>query len=296
MFCYGKKESWYRGIVPNGMLPAVQIDGNTITESDDILEALERTFGPLNGHSMTEQRVVKNRKLERALFYAWCGWLCRDQISAKTEEMAKEDFVRAAQMVEESLASTPGPFFLEEFGTCDVVITPYIERMNASLFYYKGYDIRKEHPKIGQWFDAMEQRECYRGTQSDFHTHAHDLPPQMGGCYFTYGKNELPSSKLVDFGPYMQVKAEVNPKARPEPEESKLEAAFRVARHQEKMRKVNPFGEEAFDEGMRCALTYLLTGEKIKPKTPNADLALRYVRDRISVPRDMPIWSAKRLR
>ena len=27
MFCYGKKESWYKGIVPSGMLPAVAIDG-----------------------------------------------------------------------------------------------------------------------------------------------------------------------------------------------------------------------------------------------------------------------------
>ena len=23
----------------------------------------------------------------------------------------------------------------------------------------------------------------YIGTQSDFHTHVNDLPPQMGGCY-----------------------------------------------------------------------------------------------------------------
>jgi glutathione S-transferase len=49
MFCYGNKESWYKKIVPSGMLPAVQIDGQTITESDEIVEALESTFGPLNG-------------------------------------------------------------------------------------------------------------------------------------------------------------------------------------------------------------------------------------------------------
>ena len=42
-----KKEQWYKRIVPNGMLPAVQIDGKTITESDEILFALEDSFGPL---------------------------------------------------------------------------------------------------------------------------------------------------------------------------------------------------------------------------------------------------------
>lgn len=54
------------------MLPAVQIDGQTITESDDILVALEGIFGALNGHSMNEDKVVANRKLERQLFSAWC--------------------------------------------------------------------------------------------------------------------------------------------------------------------------------------------------------------------------------
>lgn len=65
MFCYGNKESWYKKIVPSGMLPAVQIDGETITESDDILVSLESVFGALNGQSMNDDNVIANRKLER---------------------------------------------------------------------------------------------------------------------------------------------------------------------------------------------------------------------------------------
>ena len=72
MFCYGNKESWYKKIVPSGMLPAVQIDGKTITESDDILIALELIFGALNGQSMDDENVIDNRNLERQLFSAWC--------------------------------------------------------------------------------------------------------------------------------------------------------------------------------------------------------------------------------
>lgn len=72
MFCYGNKESWYKKIVPSGMLPAVQIDGKTITESDDILIALEQIFGALNGQSMDDENVIDNRNLERQLFSAWC--------------------------------------------------------------------------------------------------------------------------------------------------------------------------------------------------------------------------------
>ena len=43
MRCYGKKEAWYTALVPNGMLPALQLapGAPVITESDDILLALE---------------------------------------------------------------------------------------------------------------------------------------------------------------------------------------------------------------------------------------------------------------
>jgi hypothetical protein len=33
------------------------------------------------------------------------------------------------------LQATPGGYFLEEFSTADAVFTPYVERMNASLYY-----------------------------------------------------------------------------------------------------------------------------------------------------------------
>ena len=41
MFCYGEKEAWYKRVVPSGMLPALELDGELITESDVILAHLE---------------------------------------------------------------------------------------------------------------------------------------------------------------------------------------------------------------------------------------------------------------
>jgi len=42
-------------------------------------------------------------------------------------------------------------------------------------------------------------------------------------------------------------------------------------------------------------MTFLASGEECAPP-PGTDAALRYVRDRVNVPRDMPLWSARRLR
>lgn len=290
MFCYGQKESWYKAKVPSGMLPALELDGRMITESDDILVALERAFGPLN-LGMQDPAVLPMRQLERLLFRAWCGWLCQPNSWFKQEQHSKAQFVSVVAKVESALATTPGPYFLEDFSTADVIFTPYVERMNASLFYYKGYSLREENPHLSAWFDAMESRPAYRGTQSDFHTHAHDLPPQMGGCYENGEPQALQNKDLVDNGPWSGLPDVTYP----EPETSKAEALQRVLKHRENIIRVNPVEDALFDQALRCGLTRLITGEVCEPPA-GSDVGLRYLRDRINVPRDMSIYAAKQLR
>ena len=290
MFCYGKKESWYKRIVPSGMLPAIALDDRIITESDDILIALEGVYGPLS-LGMEHPRVLPLRQLERLLFRAWCSWLCYPARSTQQDQRSRDQFTQVVAMVEEALGRTPGPYFLEEFGTADVIFTPYVERMNASLYYYKGYSLREENSRFSAWFDAMESRPTYRGTQSDFHTHAHDLPPQMGGCYEN-GEPQMQRNKdRVDNGPWF----ELPDVTYPEPETSRTEALQRTLKHRANIIRVNPADDKLFDEALRCALTYMMTGETCTPPK-GSDVALRYLRDRINVPRDMSIYAAKRLR
>ena len=290
MFCYGEKESWYKRKVPSGMLPAIELDGRLITESDDILIALEQAFGAL-GLGMKHPRVSPLRQLERLLFRAWCAWLCYPASSVQQEARSRDQFTGVVAKVEAALASTPGAYFLEEFGTADVIFTPYVERMNASLYYYKGYSLREANPHLSDWFTAMESRPTYRGTQSDFHTHAHDLPPQMGGCWEN-GEPQMQINKSrVDNGAWDGL-----PDATyPEPATSRVEALHRVLKHRANIIRVNPTDDAVMDEALRCALTHLITGQVCSPP-PDADIALRYLRDRISVPRDMSIYAGKRLR
>lgn len=289
MFCYGEKESWYKQKVPSGMLPALELDGRMITESDDILIALEQAFGPLS-LGMTDPAVLPLRRLERLLFRAWCGWLCQPSRSPRDEARNRELFINVVEQVEAAIGQTPGPYFLSEFGTADVIFTPYVERMNASLFYYKGYSLR-DNPRLSAWFDAMESRSTYRGTQSDFHTHAHDLPPQMGGCWENSEPQTIENKKRVDQGPWQGLPDVTYP----EPETARQEALHRVMKHRENIVRVNPAPNELFDEALRCALTHLMTGATCQPKS-GAEVGLRYLRDRVSVPRDMSIYAAKRLR
>ncbi|RZM79270.1 glutathione S-transferase family protein [Leptolyngbya iicbica] len=290
MFCYGQKEAWYKRKVPSGMLPALELDGQLITESDDILLALEQAFGPLEW-SLRDPQVMPLRKLERLLFRAWCSWLCYPARSQREDDYHREQFLRVVEDVEAALSQTPGPFFLDTFSAADIIFVPYVERMNASLYYYKGYSLREVNPRLSDWFDGLESRLTYRGTQSDFHTHVHDLPPQMGGCYENGTPEARRNQQQVDQGPWLGL-----PDVRyPEPETSRAEALQRVLQHRVNIIRVNPVRDQPLDEALRCALTHLMTGETCPPPK-GTDVGLRYLRDRINVPRDMSIYAAKRLR
>ena len=298
MRCYGPKEPWFTALVPSGMLPALELDGRLLTESDRILEALERTFGPV-GVPMGDRRVRALRDLERLLFRAWCIWLCTPGLNERQERQARDQFQAVARRMEDALAAGGGSWLDPESpqgatpGTADLVFIPYVERMNASLAYFKGFALRHAHPGIDRWLSALEQLETYRGTQSDVHTHAHDLPPQMGGCWADGSDAQRSMAAAVDAG---QGLGELEsrwtpPDADGMPRERALE---RVLRHRSTLLARNPLGD-AFDQPLRAALTALMQGRSVSPE-PGSAAALRYLRDRISVPRDMPLHSARLLR
>jgi len=190
MRCYGEKENWYLQKVPSGIFPAIELDKEVITESDQILLSLENAFGPL-GTQLEDPEAIELRHLERKLFRAWCIWLCNPSLNKWQSQKRKNQFTQIAQELDNRLSNTSSPWIDPSFsnatssypGSTDIIFIPYLERMNASLAYYKGFRIRKEFPNIDKWFSSLERTSEYRGTQGDFHTHAHDLPPQMGGCW-----------------------------------------------------------------------------------------------------------------
>lgn len=298
MRCYGRKEDWYLRKVPSGMLPALELDGRLITESDVILLALERAFGPL-GSGLEEPGIRTLRQLERLLFRAWCQWLCTPGLNPRQQRAARDQFQVMARRMEQELMAEPGPWLDPRAtltpGGVDLVFIPYVERMNASLAYYKGFKLRQEHPAIDAWLAALEQLEVYRGTQGDFHTHAHDLPPQMGGCWIDAGSNQQTLAAAVDRGDGLEGLETRWSSAEDDVEGREGLALARVIKHRERLLALNPLGPERFDQPLRAALTSMILNQDCPPE-PGSARGLRYLRDRVCVPRDMPLLSARQLR
>ncbi|ACI65237.1 predicted protein [Phaeodactylum tricornutum CCAP 1055/1] len=190
MRCYGDKPASFFRIQPGGQIPVAVIDGKVYGQSNDILYALEEAFpqhkslAPPQGMAMEAQRLLR---LERSLFSVWMYWL--------TGGRQRDEFRATLAEVETALAqNTDGPFFLgRDVTMVDCMFAPFLERMAASLLYFKGFQFRvapgvpTDYPAINAWFDAMETRESYQLTKSDYYTHCWDLPPQLGGCVYEKG-------------------------------------------------------------------------------------------------------------
>ncbi len=380
MRCYGKKSREYLRLVPSGMLPALELDGELITESDSIMARLERAFPrhtPLVPADPSLARLCDQLlQLERYLFSAWCGWLCRagqDSRRRAQFEAALEEVERALDLVDD------GPLFCgAELTLPDVVFAPFLERMAASLFYYKGFRMKGEGtrwPRVARWFQAMERRETYRSIQSDFYTHVHDLPPQLGGCVMNASAAQKRAAAAIDGTdgvswhlPLPRLDARSPEPLREGQQEDSMvdrnEAAIALVRHREAMQELGRLGLpqastrdadalQAVDGALRLVVQCLMltahedreTGgagkdarggneEKKKsrgkdaggagaevqkdPATADAEAALalaselagaaaggrpaegavamRYIRDRINVPRDMGFLAARQLR
>ena len=177
-------------------------------------------------------------------------------------------------------------------GVGDIIFIPYMERMNASLAYYKGFNLRSNYRHVDNWLTLFEGTSVYRGTQGDFHTHSHDLPPQMGGCFKESNEKQIAFSKSIDTGEGLG-NFEFNKNY-----DSKYYARFalkRIIKHKNNLIKANPNDKEYFEESLRSALTHMITGEIRTPEKLSGK-SLRYLKNRISVPRDMPIISARLLR
>eukprot|EP00904_Undaria_pinnatifida_P006533 jgi/Undpi1/3009/HiC_scaffold_14.g06386.m1 len=218
MRSYGEKPSWYLSIVPSGLLPAISLDGQVIflrAKSLVIMQTLEATFPeprrmlPDRDTPLFEE-AVRLLNLERELFRWWCQFVFR------SGESSRPPLEKTLDEVNSALSSSPGPWFLpssasaeeaangspddgfslvdltycpplfqspcRSFHFCVVDVGKDLERMAASTAYWKGLQLRG-NPRwaaINRWFEALEMRETYMATKSDFYTHVQDIPPQYG--------------------------------------------------------------------------------------------------------------------
>jgi glutathione S-transferase len=195
MRSYGPKPKEFLEKVPNGLLPAIDIDGQFQTDSLGIMMNLERTFTGTRYKTMwpTSEaeggRAQKLMRLERQIFSQWCELVFRPSFGPMAERSRKQ-FEMGLDLMDQELTMTGSPWFLNELSIVDLTYISHLERMAASVANWGGFKILGDGrwPAIERWVAAFEEKvPAYLATKSDYYTHVQDIPPQYGPGYDSLG-------------------------------------------------------------------------------------------------------------
>lgn len=334
--CYGDKSPEFFRVSPSGQLPVAEINGRIVGESNVIMNVLEDEFPgykPLLPPPGTRERelVQPLLKLERQVFGSWFSWLTSRSVGPGAAQEMDALFLK----VDRALADAPsgGPYFLgPDISLVDVMFSPFLERMAASLPYFKGFQCRTpKYPHLLRWYEAMDTRPAYLGIKSDYYTHVHDLPPQIGGCHFT--PESAPFREEIDGGAWdvrMPASACLEPMLPLDAAAARRDAAREVLSNhinivtfccrgagqqgQPKVRAELADPRAVPNMGLTgpvdCALRHVVADmlradgsddaarRSELPAAQKGDVAkcLVYLRDRVGVPRDMTVHGARQFR
>eukprot|EP01043_Picozoa_sp_COSAG02_P009775 COSAG02_NODE_335_length_24359_cov_282.817354_12_plen_258_part_00 len=129
------------------------------------MQELEQTFPdytpllPPRG-SPARKTTDAQMAMERDLFGSWLRWL-----RAEESPRARKGFEQAMDKTDTLLASNGGPYFGgAAVSLADCVFASSLERISASILYYKGLQVKGagRWTHVDSWFAAMESRPAYR--------------------------------------------------------------------------------------------------------------------------------------
>lgn len=208
MRCYGDKPPSFLRMQPSGNIPVAEIDGEIYNQSNDIMYVLEQKFPEhksllaKKGDDEESRRFQMLLRLERQIFSGWMYWLTGSPRSKDSFLQVLKEVEQQLQLSNQNNPTGKGFFLGDRITMVDLMFAPFLERMAASIIFFKGFQIRTsptqttDYPYLNKWFDAMETLDSYQVTKSDYYTHCWDLPPQLGGC--TYEPDGEPYENAIN--------------------------------------------------------------------------------------------------
>ena len=176
------KPQWYLELVPTGLVPAAKIQGELIYESKDILLALENKFAPSllpseSALNKSAKEIIANCDDSQGLIRAGISFIFgrsnnnnKGYISREEELLSLQaEFDSKLEETEQLLAKYPGDYFMGEFSLVDIFYAPNLNRIASSMPLYRGYALRgnERFPLLNRWFSAMDSRPAYDAIKSD---------------------------------------------------------------------------------------------------------------------------------
>ena len=302
------KPQWYLELVPTGLVPAAKIEGELIYESKDILLALEDKFLPslLPSESTLNQAAheaiadYESIGLIQAGYQLLFGRLDNSSGDSSPEKLLSwtTEFEARLETIEELLSKYPGDYFIGEFSLVDIMYAPHLKRLASNLPVYRDYQIQgnERFPNLNRWFEVLDSRPAYNRIKSDSTTNNLVLRRIFG---LQPAINQLAHSteNLLANSDEMEAAAKLSDNHQAIIGDILKNSGLEALSGQSE----RDFASSAIDLHLRLLTEYLIAGNK-KPLVGGrvggkggtdakvaaiGAIALAYLRNRASAPRDM---------
>ncbi|MGL5835458.1 MAG: glutathione S-transferase family protein [Waterburya sp.] len=310
------KPQWYLDIVPTGLVPAAKIAGEIIYESQDILLALEDKFSPSLLPSESTLKEAASEAIAQCdaksliqAGYKFIWGLSADGGNLSSEELLslQTDFESKLEVVEKLLSKYPGDYFMGEFSLVDIMYAPHLTRIAANLPVYRDYNVRgnERFPNLNRWYEAIDSRPAYERIKSDTTTNNLVLR-RIFGLQPAIEKHPLATQNLQTNTYRMEAAAKLSDNHQAIIGDIFKNSGLEAMISQEDRH----FASEALDLHLRMLAEYLIAGREetlvggrvggkggtdAKVAAIGA-IALAFLRNRASAPRDMSAGAAKAFR
>lgn len=168
---YKEKTKEFLQLNPRGLVPVLEVNGQSVYESDVCIEFIDEYGGPTN-------RLLPTEPMARAKTRIICGFISREIIPAfyglllKQDKIAQEK-IKAALLhnLKTLLTYKPDstPFFGgDKLGMADIMLVPFAMRFPV-LSHYRGFAIPEtgDYESFHRWVKACKEQTSVIKTTCD---------------------------------------------------------------------------------------------------------------------------------
>ena len=145
------KPQWFLDVSPNGQVPLlITEEGQSLFESDAIVEYIEDTYGPVEHNVTHEQRAINRAWSYQATkhYLVQCSTMRSETQETFTERVAK--LSQLFEKAEQHLTGESQYFNSNMLSNVDIAWLPLLHRASI-IEEHSGYDFLSSFPKVKQW-------------------------------------------------------------------------------------------------------------------------------------------------